>query len=63
MYIHAIHHVTLIYHVTNCPYEYVFLLMHVTVDYVMLYMYAEKLNKFKLLTIFYDENMITRIHT
>ena len=32
----------------NCPYEYVLLFMHVTVDYVMLYMYAEKLNKFKI---------------
>ena len=31
---------------TNDPYEYVLLFMDVIVHYVMLYMYAEKPNKF-----------------
>ena len=32
---------------TNDPYEYVLLFLDVIVHYVMLYMYAEKPNKFK----------------
>ena len=38
---------------TNSPYEYVLLFMHVNVQYVMLYiLYAEKPNKFNIPEIF-----------